>query len=255
MTILRRDDGTELYYEVHGDGLALLLTHGFSSTSQMWRGQIAELSRDHTLVLWDLRGHGRSSAPADPQAYHRDAAVGDIAALLDAVGARTATVGGLSLGGYLSLAFHRAHPTRVRALLVFDTGPGFKNPEARAAWNRRTEATAEELEEQGLSALRTRSAERRLAEHQDPAGLVLAARHLLTQHDAAVIEWLPSIDVPTLVLVGADDTAFLAATDTMAAKIPRAEKVVIPRAGHAANLDQPDAFDRAVRAFLDAHRL
>ena len=58
--------GVELYYEVHGGGPALLLSHGFSATSHMWRGQIAELSRDHTLVLWDMRGHGRSASPDDP---------------------------------------------------------------------------------------------------------------------------------------------------------------------------------------------
>jgi pimeloyl-ACP methyl ester carboxylesterase len=178
-----------------------------------------------------------------------------MAALLDAVGARQAIVGGLSLGGYVSLAFHRAHPERVRALLIFDTGPGFKNPDSRAAWNRTAEATALELEEKGLAALRSRSAERRLAEHRDASGLVLAARNLLTQLDALVIESLPAIAVPTLVLVGADDAPFLAATDVMASKIAGSTKVVIPGAGHAANLDQPEAFNRAVRGFLEEHGL
>ncbi|HVS63410.1 MAG TPA: alpha/beta hydrolase [Thermoanaerobaculia bacterium] len=206
-----------------------------------------------------MRGHGRSSSPADPARYSRDATVGDMAAVLDAVldavGATTAIVGGLSLGGYMSLAFHRAHPERVRALLIFDTGPGFKNPKSRADWNRSAERTAAELDEKGRSALRTRSAERQLAEHRDARGLVLAARNMLTQHDATVIEWLPHIEAPTLVLVGADDEPFLAATDYMAKKIPHAEKVVIANAGHAANLDQPEAFNQSVRSFLDAHRL
>lgn len=255
MATLRRDDGTDLHYEVHGEGPALLLTHGFSSTSQMWRDQIGELSRDHTLVLWDLRGHGRTSTPRDPALFRRELAVEDMAALLDAVGAETAIVGGLSLGGYLALAFHQAHPERVRALLIFDTGPGFRNPVSREAWNRTAEATAAELEEKGAAALRTRSAERKLAEHEDLPGLVLAARHLLTQHDDVVIGSLPAIDVPTLVLVGADDQPFLAATDYMAKKIPNASKAVLAEAGHAANLDQPEAFDRAVRDFLDRHGL
>jgi pimeloyl-ACP methyl ester carboxylesterase len=74
---------------------------------------------------------------------------------------------------------------------------------------------------------------------------------MLTQRDAQVINSLPDIAVPSLVVVGADDAPFLAAANYMAAKIPGAQKVVIPNAGHAANIDQPDAFNRAVLAFLD----
>ena len=84
-----------------------------------------------------MRGHGQSDYPADPAAYSEALTVADMAALLDEVGADRAIVGGLSLGGYMSLAFHRAHPQRVRALLIIDTGPGFKKDDARDAWNRR----------------------------------------------------------------------------------------------------------------------
>src|SRR5271170_580261 len=62
-------DGVEIYYEVHGSGPPLLLTHGYSSTSAMWQGQIEALSKRHRLVLWDMRGHGRSDYPQDPAAY------------------------------------------------------------------------------------------------------------------------------------------------------------------------------------------
>ena len=106
-------DGVKIYYEVHGRGPALLLTHGYSSTSAMWKGQIEALSKHHKLVLWDMRGHGQSDYPDDPAAYSEALTVADMAALLDAVGAKTAIVGGLSLGGYMSLAFYRAHPDRV----------------------------------------------------------------------------------------------------------------------------------------------
>ncbi len=109
-------DGVEIYYEVHGSGPPLLLTHGYSSTSEMWKGQIAALSKHHKLVLWDMRGHGRSDYPDDTSAYSEALTVADMAALLDEVGADSAIVGGLSLGGYMSLAFYRAHPQRVRAL-------------------------------------------------------------------------------------------------------------------------------------------
>ncbi len=87
--------------------------------------------------------------------------------------------------------------------------------------------------------------------HRDASGLARAARGMLTQRDARVIESLPDIKVPSLVVVGADDAPFLAASDYMAAKIPGAKKVVIPAAGHAVNIDQPQAFIDAVLPFLD----
>jgi pimeloyl-ACP methyl ester carboxylesterase len=244
-------DGVEIYYEIHGGGPTLLLTHGYSSTSAMWQGEIAALSKHHKLVLWDMRGHGRSDYPDDPSAYSEALTVGDMAALLDEVGVENAIVGGLSLGGYMSLAFYRAHPERVRALLIIDTGPGFKKDDAREAWNRRARDTADGFEREGLAALKSLSAERSSASHRDASGLARAARGMLTQRDARVIESLPGIRVPALIVVGADDTPFLAASDYMAAKIPGARKVVIPAAGHAVNIDQPQAFIGAVLPFLD----
>ena len=125
-------DGIKIHYEVHGDGPPLILSHGYSSTSAMWQGQIEALSKHHKLIVWDMRGLGQSDYPEAPSAYSEALTVGDIAALLDVVGARKAIVGGLSLGGYMSLAFYRAHPERVSALLIIDTGPGFKKDDARA---------------------------------------------------------------------------------------------------------------------------
>jgi pimeloyl-ACP methyl ester carboxylesterase len=244
-------DGVRLYYEVHGSGPPLLLTHGYSSTSAMWQGQIAELSKAHTLILWDMRGHGQSDYPEDAAAYSEALTVGDMAALLDEVGVDTAIVGGLSLGGYMSLAFYRAHPERVRALLIIDTGPGFRNGDSRDAWNKRAHETAERFEREGVAVLKSASRERSSVVHRDASGLARAARGMLTQRDAAVIETLPHIKVPALVVVGADDTPFLAAADYMAAKIRGAKKVVIPAAGHAVNIDQPKAFIDAVLPFLD----
>jgi pimeloyl-ACP methyl ester carboxylesterase len=244
-------DGVEIYYEIHGSGPPLLLTHGYSSTSAMWQGQIEALSRRHKLVLWDMRGHGQSDYPSDPSQYSEALTVADMAALLDKVGAGSAIVGGLSLGGYMSLAFYRTHPEQVRALLIIDTGPGFKKDDARNAWNKRAHDTGDRFEREGLAVLKSASRERSTADHRDASGLARAARGMLTQCDARVIESLADIEVPALVVVGADDAPFLAASDYMAAKIPGAKKVVIPAAGHAVNIDQPQAFIEAVLPFLD----
>ena len=243
-------DGVKIYYEVHGNGPPLILTHGYSLTSQMWRGQVEALSQQHRLILWDMRGHGQSDYPDDPQAYGEAETVGDIAALLDEVGAQRAVVGGLSLGGYMSLAFYRAHPQRVRALLIIDTGPGFKKDEARAAWNQRALDTAARFEREGLSVLQSFGSESDFM-HRDAKGLAHAARGMLTQRDAGVIALMPEIMVPSLIVVGADDAPFLAASDYMAAKIPGAKKSVIASAGHLVNIDQPVGFIAAVLPFLD----
>ncbi len=249
MATLNRS-GVDIYYEVHGSGPTILLSHGYSATSQMWRGQIEALSRAHQLVLWDMRGHGKSAYPADESAYTQDATVDDMVAILDAVGAKQAIIGGLSLGGYMSLAFNVKYPERVRALLIIDTGPGFKKDEAREGWNKYALETAADFETRGLQRLKARSPEMASAEHRSAEGLVKAARGMLTQRDARVINALPDIRVPALVVVGANDKPFLAAADYMSAKIPGACKVVIPDAGHAANIDQPAAFNEAVTSFL-----
>jgi pimeloyl-ACP methyl ester carboxylesterase len=249
MAILDRD-GVKIYYEVHGEGPALFLTHGYSSSSHMWAGQRELFGKHFKVIIWDMRGHGRSDYPSDPNAYSQAATVTDMAAILDAVGTKDAIVGGLSLGGYMSLAFRLAHPGRVRALLIVDTGPGFRNDEAREGWNTYALQTADRYEKEGLGRLGESGAEARTAPHRDASGLAHAARGMLTQKNARVINSLPEIDVPTLIVVGANDKPFLAASDYMAAKIPGAKKIVIPDAGHAVNIDQPEAFNNAVLAFL-----
>ncbi|KIW69260.1 hypothetical protein PV04_05145 [Phialophora macrospora] len=255
-------NGVKIFYQVLGDSNSdgkkpiLLLTHGYSSTSAMWMGQIPALSRSFRLVTWDMRGHGQSDYPADLTEYSEAHTVEDMAAILDAVGgagADPAIVGGLSLGGYMSLAFYRTYPARVRALLIIDTGPGFRNDGARRKWNDTAEQTARGFETRGLSVLQGLSAERAGAAHlhRDASGLALAARGMLAQRDGRVIESLPNVRVPSLVVVGAEDTPFLAASAYMAGKIPGARKVVVPKAGHAVNIDNPAGFLEAVMPFLE----
>jgi pimeloyl-ACP methyl ester carboxylesterase len=232
-------DGARIWFEERGQGTALLLTHGYGATSSMWKPQCEALGERFRLIVWDIRGHGRSDAPADESLYSESAAVA------------SAVIGGLSLGGYLSLAFHFAHPRRVRALMLFDTGPGYRSEEGRRRWNAMSEELARGLDERGLAALGG-GAEVRTAEHRSARGLALAARGILAQRDARVIESLPAIAVPTLVLWGERDEAFVKPGEYMAAKILGATRVVVPSAGHAANLDQPQAFDAAVTSFMES---
>ncbi len=249
MSVLNRD-GVDIYYEVHGDGPAILLSHGFSSSSRMWKGQIDPLAKNHALIIWDMRGHGHSAYPEDASLYSEAHTIEDMVALLDHVEAEQAIIGGLSLGGYMSLAFNALHPERVRALALFDTGPGYKSDSGREVWNQSAEKIAQGFEKKGLEVLKSSSSERATSRHRSAEGLIHAARGMLTQKDDHVIQTLPGIDVPTLALVGGDDTAFIAPTDYMAGKIKNAQKVVIPKAGHGANIDQPEAFNDAFLSFL-----
>jgi pimeloyl-ACP methyl ester carboxylesterase len=249
---LQRPDGVTLAYQVHNPdapGLPLLLTHGFGATAGMWNPNIDALSVDRPVIVWDQRGHGSSDAPDDMERYTEQISVADMAAILDAAGAKRAVLGGMSLGGYLSLAFHLVHPQRVAALVLVDTGPGYRNDEARDKWNAWVERRARELERgEGRADV---SAEVAQASHAHPEGLPRAARGVMAQKDARVITSLDSITVPTLVVVGAQDTDFLAPADYMHRKISNSRKLVIDNAGHAANMDQPEIFNAAVRELLE----
>jgi pimeloyl-ACP methyl ester carboxylesterase len=241
--------GVQVYYEEAGQGTPVLLSHGYSATSKMWQGQMDALAGNYRLIAWDMRGHGQTDSPDDASAYSEAATVDDMAAVLDAAGVEKAVISGLSLGGYMSLAFNVKYPERVLALMLFDTGPGYKNPVGREGWNETAMGRATVFEEKGIDAL-GRGAEVRIAQHRSAQGLAHAARGMLAQFDSRIIESLPEIKVPTMVLVGENDQPFIGASQYMATKIPGAKLVTIPGAGHAANIDQPAAFNDAVRAFL-----
>jgi pimeloyl-ACP methyl ester carboxylesterase len=241
----------EISYATHGQqtGRApVLLTHGFGASKAMWAPNLDAIGVNRKILTWDLRGHGSSVVAGE---LTHDQCVEDMLALLDLLGAPRAVVGGMSLGGFLSLLFCVRHPERVAALVLVDTGPGFRDDVARKAWNTFALELADDLEASGLEALR-QSPESAVADHTaGAAALAVAARGILTQRDGEVFDSLGAITAPTLIIVGADDDRFLAAADAMARRIPDAVKVVIEDAGHAANMDQPVQFDRAVSDFLE----
>jgi pimeloyl-ACP methyl ester carboxylesterase len=245
-------NGIEIEYQDGGRGPAVLLGHGYSATGRMWDGQRAALGDRWRIISWDMRGHGQTDSPTDPRQYTPALTVGDMRAVLQQCGEPRAVIGGLSLGGYVSLAFYLTHPEMVRALVICDSGPGYRNAEARAAWNKRAHDRAAELESKGLEVLAGRSREMReaMGHHASAQGLAHSARGMLAQEGSDVIDGLGSIKVPTLVIVGDQDQPFLAPCEYMAKKIPGARLEVIPGAGHSSNLDQPAIFNRVLGDFL-----
>ncbi len=267
MTPVIASDGVALYAEVHGDGIPLVLSCGFATTHENFRPQVEPLvAAGARVVLWDYRGHGLSQASKDPASDSIDRVVEDLLAVLDhAAPGVPAVVGGLSLGGLVSLHFALRHPGRTRALLLIDSGPGFKNPEAQQRWTTQIDRMGQRFEREGMGSLiESRGAVTAIGRVPESPAARAAAAAIAAQDGAAVaafgrrvagpapcvIDDLPRITAPSLVIVGAEDEAYLRASEVMAAKLPNARRVVIPEAGHVVNLDQPEAFDRAVVEFL-----
>ena len=248
MPHLTRGDA-RLYYEDDGNGPAILLTHGFVASTGMWDGQVAAFRDRYRLIRWDMRGHGRTECPDDPAAYGQDITVADMTAILDHLGIETAVIAGHSLGGFMSLRFNVLHPERVRALILQGCGPGYRSAESRAKWNQRVDGRAKTIEEEGFEALGG-AAEVPVSIQRSRRELALAARGILAQVDAKVIDSLPNISVPTLVIIGVGDEYYLQGADYMASRIPGAEHVVVPDAGHGVNVDQPERVNAAFEAFL-----
>jgi pimeloyl-ACP methyl ester carboxylesterase len=250
MNYLQRPDGVAIAYQVHNPmapETPVLLSHGFGETSGMWAPNIDVLSASRPVIVWDQRGHGLSEAPESMDRYGEHINVADMAAVLDAVGVDRAVIGGMSLGGYLSLAFRIAHPERAAALLLIDTGPGFFKDEARQKWNDWVETLARRLEARETQ---DATAETNRLVHLHPEGLPRAARGALVQRNSRVIASLAGIDVPTLVIVGAQDKKYRRAADYLESHISSAQKVVVDGAGHAVNLDNPNTFNTVVCKFL-----
>jgi pimeloyl-ACP methyl ester carboxylesterase len=240
----------QIHSEVTGSGPAILLTHGFASSSHMFATTVPALATDHTVIVWDMPGHGRSESPDDPAQYSADGFVDAMLRLVDDAGAEQAVFLGHSLGGYLSLELVLAHPERAAGLVLVDTGPGYRNDAARDGWNRMATSYAEDFVAKGLDAL-SGSEELSTSVHSTATGLAHAARNVLTQRDSRVIDGLPSITAPTLVVVGDGDEPFLKGSHYMASKIPNATIAVIQGSGHAPPVTHSDEFNHVLRTFLE----
>ena len=274
MPAVTASDGVRLYAEVHeprrGRGappLSIVLSCALCTTHENWRPQVEPLcDAGARVVLWDYRGHGSSDVPEDPDAYTMAQVVDDLGRVLDWADPDEAVVlAGLSFGGLASLHYALAHPDRVRALVLADSGPGFKNPEAQARWEGAVERTAAFLETRGMEAfVASRAADTAVGQRpelaaaraasaaiaaQDPHGLARFARRVAGPAPP-VIDELGSIQHPSLVIVGEKDEPYLRAAEVLAARLPQAERVTIPRAGHVVNIEEAEAFNAVLIRFL-----
>ena len=254
-----RLNGIEIYYEERGSGFPVVLTHGLGDCAELWSPLAGALADGYRVVSWDMRGHYRSESPDDLAQYTQDIVVEDLRALSDHLGIERGVYGGHSLGGYTALRFYEKYPERVAALVLHAAGPGYRNPEGSQAWTDRLASAAAKQEERFGRDARVAARELRVGA---PA-LGDVAQHVvrgIANVERGVMAHPTFVDattiaVPTLAIVGENDTNYLASADYFAAKLPNGRKVVIKDAGHPATLEQPAAVNAAVREFLDGLRL
>lgn len=254
-------------YEIldRGEGTPVVLLHGFPFAAESWSEDVDALASKMRLIAPSMRGFG-GTPPSEMESLSIDAMADDVAAILDALAlTQPVVLGGLSMGGYVALAFARRYPQRLRALVLADTRAEPDSVEARANRDRgiaRVEGgdlagfiadllpailASETRSEHPEIALRVRA----MAMGAPPSSVIAMLGALRDRPDAR--PGLLSIDVPTQVIVGAEDAltplaAARAMADGMAAG--RASVHVIPRAGHLSNLEAPEAFREVLAAFV-----
>lgn len=258
---------TKMAYVDEGSGVPVLLAHGFPLDHSMWDAQIAALSSRARVIAPDLRGCGQTPlAPGDEQrGISMETYADDLAELLDTLAIREPIVlVGFSMGGYIAWQFVRKFGAQLRALIQCDTRAKADTEEARAGRLKMAENVAEwgsgrvaemmgpklfapvtfERKSDVVAAVRT------VVERAPPAGIAAAQRGMAARPD--VTSLLPTIKVPTLVLVGEHDAISPPAEmKEIAAAIAGAEFALIPRAGHMTTMEEPAAVNAAFASFLD----
>jgi pimeloyl-ACP methyl ester carboxylesterase len=252
----------DLYHRDSGTGTPVVLLHAFPLSSAMWLSQREGLADVCRVITPDQRGFGGSPLGDDEPSL--DAVADDVAAFLDSKGLDDVVLGGLSMGGYVVMAFLRRHPGRVKGLVLADTRAGADADAGREKRLTMAKTLDDDPEstvvvDQVLPTLLgpTTQAERPLvggrvkgfAQAAPAAAVAWAQRAMAARVDS--FDVLRAVDVPTLVIVGEEDGLTPPAeSEAMAEAVPGARLVVLPRAGHLSALEDPEGFNAAVREFL-----
>jgi pimeloyl-ACP methyl ester carboxylesterase len=271
MPAIVTDDGVTLHAEETGQGEPLLFIHEFAGDHRSWEPQVRYFSSGYRCVTYAARGYPPSQVPEDPAAYSQDRAVADAVAVLDGLGIDRAHVVGLSMGGFAALHLVLRHPARVISAVVAGAGYG-AHPERAAAFRAESELIAAAFQAEGAAKVAAWYAvgparvqfqnknprgwaefAAALAGH-DPTGAALTMRGVQAARPSlyALKPELAQVRTPVLLLAGDEDEGCLEPALMLKRTIPSSGLAILPRTGHTANLEDPDAFNRAVDAFLAA---
>lgn len=253
--------GTTIEYDDVGNGMPLLLIHGFPLDRSLWRSQIEGLQSAARVIAPDLRGFGQSGDA--PETMTMDEYAADLKALLDALNVKQAVVCGLSMGGYIALAFLAKYPGMLKGLILANTRAGADSEQAREA----RYANVQKAFDEGVSAVAEGMLPKMLTEatranrdsltayvrsmmaHQPAKGVAAAQRGMAARPDRTSM--LAAINIPTLIITGSADTLIPPSeSEAMAKAIPGSKLVVVPDVAHLSNVENPDAFNAAVREFI-----
>ena len=254
----------DLYHRESGSGRPLVLLHAFPLSSAMWLSQRESLSAVARVITPDQRGFGGS--PMGEEEPSLDHVADDLARLLDAKDVERAVVGGLSMGGYVAMAFARRHGDRLEGLILADTKAGEDPPEGK----QRREDLARTVESDEESSVLldtvlpslvgpTTLAQRALVygrvkalvQAAPAAAVAWAARAMAARPDS--FDTLRSLSVPALVVAGDEDTLSTEAdAQAMADALPHGRLVTVHGAGHLSAVEAPEEFNAAVSGFLQA---
>lgn len=261
-------DGVGLAVEVAGSGPGLLLVHGFGGAKEDFADHVPVLARDHTVVVFDHRGHGESDKPTDRNAYSIQRLATDIMDIADACELERFRLLGHSMGGMVGRQVPLRAPERIEALVMMDTSagpiPGFDpslmDAAAEVAFTRGKEALKELLDL--AQVLETPAYKRTLADRPgfqefqdrkwaDLSEVMWGAMAVALAHQPDDLAALAAVvQVPTLIVVGSEDAPFLTASQGMAEAIEGSELVIIPEAGHSPQFENPPAWIEAMSRFL-----
>jgi pimeloyl-ACP methyl ester carboxylesterase len=269
MPIARTDDGVELCYEETGQGVPIVFIHEFAGDMRSWEYQVRHFGRRHRCVTFNARGYPPSSVPAQVASYSQDRAVADVIAVMDHAGIDRAHIVGLSMGGFAALHLGLQHPARARTLCIAGAGYGAE-PDRRELFRRESEIAAAFVLEHGMEAFAEKYAvgpTRLPFKNSDPRGFE-EFKQQLAQHSAlgagntqlgvqrerpsiyALTDALGKLTMPTMIMVGDEDTPCLAPGLMLKATIPSAALAVIPNCGHTINLEAAEQFNRTLDDFL-----
>jgi pimeloyl-ACP methyl ester carboxylesterase len=253
-------NGQRLYYEDSGgDGPAVVFSHGLFMDHEMFAPQVEALRDRYRCITWDERGHGETGDATGPFTYWDSA--DDVVALLAALEISRAVFAGMSQGGFLSLRAALSHPAAVRALILIDTQAGVEDPERLPYYQALLERWLTQGADQELmdivAGLIMGPGYDGTAAWQDKwrqitnDNLLQLFTTLASREE--IYDRLAEIDVPAIVIHGAQDASIpLPIAQRMADGLPAAEMLVVPGAGHAANLTHAEVVTPAIEAFLAA---
>lgn len=265
------DDGVKLYYEETGTGDPILFIHEFADDVRGWEPQVRHFGRRYRCVTYNARGFPPSDVPPDSSSYSQMRAVGDAIAMLDHLDIDKAHIVGLSMGGFCALHFGLNHPDRALSLVIGGCGYGAE-ADKREQFRGEALATAGSFEELGMEKTAERYSigpTRVQYQNKDPRGWQEFASNL-AEHSALgsantmrgvqaerpsiydLVDDMKTLNVPTLIITGDEDEPCLEPGILMKRAIPMAGLVTIPLTGHACNLEEPDAFNRALQEFFTA---